>query len=67
MSFIKEFRAEKGLSQKQFAEKVELSVRKISMIENNKGCSIEEACGICNAFPEDLEIKEMTIQHKPYS
>jgi len=64
MNLIKDFRKEKGITQKEFAEKTGVSINKISMVENNKGIDIEGACGICNAFPKELEIKQLAIQRR---
>ena len=61
MNFISKFRKEKGMNQKQFSEKTGLSISKISKAENHS-LNLEDACAICIAFPNELHIKNLSIQ-----
>jgi transcriptional regulator with XRE-family HTH domain len=61
MNLIATFRKELGLTQKQFSEKVKVSISVISKAERGT-INIGNACAICNAFPNDFIIKDLSIQ-----
>lgn len=63
MNIITVFRKEKEMTQKQFAEKTNLSLSSISKAE--KGLlSMSVAFDICNSFPDELHINNLSIQRR---
>jgi DNA-binding XRE family transcriptional regulator len=60
---IRTFRKEKKMIQKIFAQKCNISVKALSAAEHNN-MSLTTALRICNAYPDELVIKNMWIEKR---
>lgn len=54
---IQEQREKKGLSQKEVAEKANITQQQLSKVENGENCNIVTFLKVCNALELDLDFK----------
>ena len=63
MNIIREKRIQMHMTQKEFARELCHPVSRISKMENGE-MTLADACAFCNAFPEEFEIKKLTVQKR---